>query len=128
MKHGLRFIIWSLIFSIPFLLGQLSILFNPFSVLPDWSIYVLMIILGFSIIVSVGDFKWGVFVNFSGTLIAMILYFWIGWFILKFMGSYNFVEALNLSLSTGVINMIFLYIFCLFGNLIALIFMGITGM
>jgi uncharacterized protein YebE (UPF0316 family) len=127
VNSKLRFVIWSFIFAIPFLFGQLSFLFNPFSIFPDWIIYILMMVLGFSIILSVGDFKTGVFINLSGTLISMIIYFWISSFILHTFGSVNEVIASNLSLSTGVITTIFLYIFCLFGNIVALIFIGLMG-
>ncbi len=123
----LRFVIWSLIDAIPFFLGQMSLLFLPFSEFPGWLIYLLMLVLGLSIVISVKDFKTGIFVTLSGTLIAMIIYFWISFVILQFWGSFNSVIASNLSLSTGIINTIFLYIFCLFGNMIAMIFLGLMG-
>lgn len=123
----LRFMIWSLIDAIPFFLGQMSLLFLPFSEFPGWLIYIFMLILGFFIVISVRDFKIGVFITLSGTLIAMVLYFWISFIILQFWGAFNSVIASNLSLSTGIINTIFLYIFCLFGNMIAMIFLGLTS-
>jgi hypothetical protein len=120
----LRFIIWSLIDAIPFLLAQMSLLFLPFSEFPGWLIYLLMLVLGLFIVIFVGDFKTGIFVTLSGTLIAMVLYFWVSFVILQFWGTFNSVIASNLSLSTGIVNTIFLYIFCLFGNMIAMIFLG----
>lgn len=124
----LRFLIWSLIDTVPFLFAQLSLLFLPFSEFSGWIIYVLMLILGATIVIAIGDFKTGIFVSLSGTLIAMVVYFWMSFIILKFLGSYNGIIASNLSLSTGIINTIFLYIFCLFGNMIAMIFLGFMGM
>ncbi|MGC8545403.1 hypothetical protein [Athalassotoga sp.] len=120
----LRFIIWSLIDAIPFLFAQLSLLFLPFSEFPGWLIYLLMLVLGLFIVIFVRDFKMGIFVTLSGTLIAMVFYFWVSFVILQFWGTFNSVIASNLSLSTGIINTIFLYIFCLFGNMIAMIFLG----
>ncbi len=123
----LRFLIWSLIDAIPFLLAQMSLLFLPFSEFPGWLIYLLMLVLGLFVVILVRDFKTGIFVTLSGTLIAMILYFWISFIILQFWGSFNSVIASNLSLSTGIVNTIFLYIFCLFGNMVAMIFLGLMG-
>ncbi len=123
----LRFVIWSLIDAFPFFLGQMSLLFLPFSEFPGWLIYLLMLVLGFVIVISVKDLKIGVFITLSGTLIAMVLYFWVSFIVLQFWGSFNNVIASNLSLSTGVIDTIFLYIFCLFGNMIAMIFLGLMS-
>lgn len=123
----IRFLIWSLIDAVPFLFAELSLLFLPFSEFSGWIIYVLMLILGVTIVIAIGDFKTGIFVSLSGTLIAMVLYFWISFFILQLLGSYNGIIASNLSLSTGIINTIFLYMFCLFGNMIAMIFLGLMG-
>ncbi len=120
----MRFVIWSLMDALAFLMAQMSLLFLPFSEFPGWLIYVLMLILGILIVLTVRDIKIGIFVTLSGTLIAMILYFWISFFILQIFGSFNEVIASNLSLSTGVINTIFLYMFCLFGNILAMIFLG----
>ncbi|MGC8610932.1 MAG: hypothetical protein C0176_02660 [Mesoaciditoga sp.] len=120
----MRFVVWSLMDALAFLMAQMSLLFLPFSEFPGWLIYVLMLILGILIVLTVRDIKIGIFVTLSGTLIAMILYFWISFFILQIFGSFNEVIASNLSLSTGVINTIFLYMFCLFGNILAMIFLG----
>ena len=83
-----------------------------------------MLVLGLFIVIFVRDFKMGIFVTLSGTLLAMVFYFWVSFVILQFWGTFNSVIASNLSLSTGIINTIFLYIFCLFGNMIAMIFLG----
>ncbi len=123
----IRFVVWSLMDALAFLMAQMSLLFLPFSEFPGWLIYVLVLVLGILIVLTVRDIKIGIFVSLSGTLIAMILYFWMSFFILHIFGSFNEVIASNLSLSTGVVNTIFLYMFCLFGNILAMIFLGLMS-
>ncbi|BBJ28045.1 hypothetical protein [Athalassotoga saccharophila] len=120
----IRFVVWSLMDALAFLMAQMSLLFLPFSEFPGWLVYVLMLVLGILVVLTVRDIKIGIFVTLSGTLIAMILYFWLSFFILQIFGSFNEVIASNLSLSTGIVNTIFLYMFCLFGNILAMIFLG----
>ncbi|WP_036221897.1 hypothetical protein [Mesoaciditoga lauensis] len=126
MRKTLRsLIIWSLAFSIPFFFIELSFLLSPFSILPTWSLYLLVTILGFSIIIATDDFRIGFFSNLEGAVIASVAYFWVGSYLLQSVGSMPAVMASNAALTSIVTKSMTLYVFSLLGNLVGFLVSGI---
>ncbi len=126
MKSTLRALaLWSVIFSVPFFLIELSFLLSPFSVFPTWSLYLLTSILGFSVIIATSDFRIGFFSNLEGAVIATVFYVWAGNYLLQRVGNMPAVMASNAALTSVVTKSITLYVFSLLGNLVAFLVSGI---
>ncbi len=125
MRQKLGILLWSLIFSFPFLFMELSILLNPFSFFPTWLLYVLSIALGFAIVEAVGDFKIGIFATVTGVIIATVAYFWIGKIMLQVFGSMPGLMATNVTSSSIVLTASSLYVMSVLGNIIALFVIGL---
>ena len=125
MKSTLRALaLWSVIFSVPFFLIELSFLLSPFSVFPTWSLYLLTSILGFSVIIATSDFRIGFFSNLEGAVIATVFYVWVGNYLLQRIGNMPAVMASNAALTSVVTKSITLYVFSLLGNLVAFLVSG----
>ncbi len=118
--------VWSLVFSIPFLLSELSFLLNPFSFLPMWALYLLVVVLGFSVIIAVEDFKIGFFANLEGAVIATVVYFWLARYTLSNVGDIPMVMASNAALTSIITKSATLYIFSLLGNLAGFLVSGMA--
>ncbi len=124
MRSKTRILLWSLIFSVPFLFMELSILLSPFEFFPTWLLYLLSMMLGFAVVIAVSDFKIGAFVTVIGAVIATIAYFWAGKVVLQTFGSMPSLMATNLTSSSIVITASSLYVLAVLGNLIALLVLG----
>ncbi len=113
-------------FSIPFLFMEISLLLSPFAFFPTWLLYLLDAVLGMVIVFVVEDFKIGIFIDLSGSLIGSVIYFWIGKLILQYFGYMPSLMASNVTLSSMVVTTFSLYLVSLFGNLASLILSGIA--
>ena len=118
-------LLWSIIFSIPFLFMETSLLLSPFAFFPTWLLYLFDVVLGLAIVLAVGDFGIGTFVDLTGSIIGSVAYFWIGKLILQNFGYMSDLMASNVTLSSMVITTFSLYLMSLLGNLIALVLSGI---
>ena len=127
MRNPIRSLfIWSSVFSVPFLLSELSFLLSPFSVLPVWSLYLLVAILGFSLIIATDDFKIGLFADLEGSVLATVVYFWIARYLLSSVGNMPLVMASNAALTSVVTKSMTLYLFSLLGNLVGFLVSGMA--
>jgi len=124
MRQRAGMFLWSVIFSLPFLFMELSILLSPFELFPTWLLYLLSLILGLAIVEAIGNFKAGTFVTFIGAVIATVAYFWIGKIVLQVFGFMSSLMATNLTSSSIVLTASSLYLLSVLGNLIALFTLG----
>ncbi len=119
------FFSWSMAVAGVFLLIELSMLLDPFTILPVWAIYILAILTGFFVISGSGDFKIGFFANLEGAVIATVIYFWVGKYMLQNIGNMPAVMATNAALTSVITKSMTLYIFSILGNLAGFLVSGI---
>ncbi len=124
MRQRAGMFLWSVIFSLPFLFMELSILLSPFELFPTWLLYLLSLMLGLAIVEAIGNFETGTFVTFIGAVIATVAYFWIGKIVLQVFGFMPSLMATNLTSSSIVLTASSLYLLSVLGNLIALFTLG----
>lgn len=120
MRSKLTFIIWILIFSLPILAVQLSLLLVELSPLPSWLIYILVLIIGIGIVLMLNDFKKAIFIDLFGTILALFLAFWLSKWMLQRFGNIEDILAINFTISKITMQGLWVYLTSLFGNLIGL--------